>query len=65
MEIEVTLDAETCDFSGQQRQKVDLTLTHDPVYRNHVLLRFGSTYFTIPVDELYAALYYFREEAHR
>jgi len=35
------------------------------LYRNHVLMRFGDVYFTVPTDELYAALYYFREEAHR
>jgi len=65
MEIEVRIDVKTCDFSGEQRQEVELTLRHDPMYRNHVLLRLGDVYFTVPIDELSAALYYFREEAHR
>ena len=65
MEIEVRIDVKTCDFSGEQRQEVELTLSHDPMYRNHVLMRFGNVYFSVPTDELYAALYYVREEAHR
>jgi hypothetical protein len=65
MEIEIKLDAQKCDYYGLPEDKVQLSITRHPSLPGRVILKFDEVYFTISVDELYAALYYFREEAHR